>query len=207
MALPLLVPLAISGGIAAAQAIGKNMPTAADKRNKQKLNELLELEKKRELGLTGQEMKVAEARTEMPMAQQLSAQMAAQNRALAAGGAGVGASLAAGQQMADTGALARQQAISDIEALDLQKKQAQLQEIEDRTAAKAQRDMEKREAVLDAVGDVAQTGLGLYSQGITTQGPSFSKTKQESLSPQLQKIIQALEANPELIELIMRQGE
>ena len=203
MAIP-LVPLAIAGGLAGAEALGSLIPTAADRRNKQKLDELLELERKRGLGLTGQEQRVAEARTEMPMAQQLSAQMAAQNRALAAGGANVGAALAAGQQMADTGALARQQAISDVEALDLQKKQAQLQEIEQRTAAKAQRDLEQRQAVLGALGDVAQTGLALYSQDQTVSGKT---AKGKPLSPELQQIIQALEANPELISVIMSQGK
>jgi len=196
MAIPLL-PLAISGGLGAAQAVSSLIPTAADKRNKEKLNELLELEKQKQLGLTGQERAVAEARGEMPLAQQLSSQQAAQKRALAAGGGGVGAALAAGQVAADAGALARQQAISDLEALDLQKKQAQLQEIEQRTALKAERDLEKRNAILSALGDVAQTGLALQSQGITTQGPSMDK---RTMSEDEKLLFDFLNNNPEILK-------
>jgi hypothetical protein len=215
MAFPLaLIPLLISAGVSTAQAIAKNAPTAADKRNKQKLNELLELEGKRGLGLTGQDQRVAEARTEMPMAQQLSAQMAEQNRALAAGGANVGAALAAGQQMADTGALARQQSISDIEALDLQKKQAQLQEIEKRTAFKAMRQREKRQATIDAFGEVGQAGTGLFSQGLTTQGPAAmgigggaTTAKGKPMSPEQQELLTLMQENPELFNSIINQGK
>jgi hypothetical protein len=106
--------------------------------------------------------------------------------------------------MADAGALARQQAISDIEALDLQKKQAQLQEIEQRVAEKSRRQNEKREAVLDAVGDVAQTGLGLYSQGITTQGPSVARTK---MTEEEQVLFDFLNENPEMYEEIKKKYE
>ena len=202
MAAPFLLPLAISGGLAGAEAISSMVPTAADRRNKQKLDELLELERKRQLGLTGQEQRVAEARTEMPLAQQTSAQMAAQNRALAAGGANVGAALAAGQQMADTGALARQKAISDIEALDLQKKQAQLQEIEQRTAIRAQRNMEQRQAMLGALGDVAQAGLAAESQRLTTQGPKVPKMTEDE-----QLLFDFLTKNPDMYNEIKKKYE
>lgn len=168
MALPLL-PLAISAG---AQAIGAGLgalPTRADRRNKERLSDLELLEEQNLLGLTDRERDSIMGRQDLAIAQQ-QAQQDAQTRAQRANNMG-GEVEAAQIASTEQGALARTGAISDLERMDIQRRQEQRQEIEDRTAALSQRQQENRAALGSLLNDLAGAGLTISSQNITTLDP------------------------------------
>jgi len=209
---PFLTPLLISGAMAGISAGAKAIPTAADRRNKKMLDELLALEEQNKLGLTGQERNVAEQRSDAALAQQAAQQKALADRAIQAQlgqGAGVGQVLRAGQIMADQGATARQRAISDLEALDLEKKQVQLQEIENRTQAKAMQDKAARQALIGGAEEIAGAGLAAVSQRNTTQGPpaaqALRKAAQMNLDEDQLALFEDALNDPLILELLMKQ--
>lgn len=172
MPAPFLAPLLVSGASALGSAAARAIPTSADRENRRRLEELLELERGGDLGLTGQERQVAEQRSQDALAAQASQQADITRQMLAGQQAqgGVGAALAAQQGQGEQLARATQDAIGQMEALDLEKKQLQRQEIEDRQARRGALQARNVEAFSSAITDLVDAGVAQHSHLLTALG-------------------------------------
>lgn len=193
MPLPLLVPL-IAGGIsAAAGAAGGIAPTLANnqlqKRNREKLDELLQREKQGKLGLTPAQQRILDQRLQSPVAAAAAEARSRAEQIQAAGGVQSGADLSRlrteqTRQVA-TGA---QQAALQVAMADEAARASQLDEIEQRSQMKAQMKADDIAQILGAVSQTAGTvGLAAGSVPGTFQlaqmfGTKFSADERKQLA-------------------------
>jgi hypothetical protein len=200
--LPLLaLPALVSGAGKVAQGVGNALADRKQQQyNKEQLNKLMELQKKGQLGLTGQERRTVHQGVFAPAAQ---AAMQARTRAEqlgAAGGQTGGADLSRlQQQQAQQGAMAQQQASQIVNAANLQKQQQQRQEIEQRLQAKSAMAKNDVNSIAEPIIDLAATGAGAYADVKTQQKLDDSATAQEE---QLMADAEALGIPPEQFRLL-----
>ena len=145
---------ALSAALGTGQAIAGAKKTAFDKRNKEKLDELLGLEERGGLGLTGAERRIQERGLMNPVRQAASATRR-QAEALQAGSAS-GADLAR-LRSEQTGAIAGagERAALALDAADARKEAAQRQELAQRSAIQEERRAAREASVLSGLGQAA----------------------------------------------------
>jgi hypothetical protein len=197
---PLTIALLLGGGAAAVQGIGNALSNdPSQKLNKDRLEDLLALQRSGGLGLTGVEQRVMAQQAIDPVRQQATQATRRAEQLAATAGNSSGGALAA-QQMRQAAVVgdAVSRASQQIALADQQKRQAQLNEIEARTAGKSGYRADDYNAILGSASQLAgPVGMAAGAPPGTSQlgalfgqqfaGAQFAPDELELLTELIQK--------------------
>jgi len=165
-------PMAIAALIGAAgeipQAVGTLMPSALDKSNRKRREELERRAAMGALGLTEEEMGVARATTERELAASERAIRDERQRALSGAGLGSGDALKVALQSEQQQMAQRQRMSEVLQAQDVAEQQAELDELDQLIAEQARRQFERRKAVGDVAKGAAEAVTDMMGFSRTT---------------------------------------
>jgi hypothetical protein len=149
--------LALSGGLQVAQSLLDFVPTAQDRRNKQEIAKLEQMEERGTLGLSGQERSQLERDLLNPTrALAHESRQREEELAAASGGRDVGSLVRANREERRRVDAATQQAGSAISRANLEKADAQLRELEQRYAYKSERAGQRLDSAQRGIAEVGK---------------------------------------------------
>ncbi len=187
-----LSPMAIAALLSAAgeipQSVGALLPTALDRSNRKRREELERRAAAGALGLTEEEMGVQRAAVERELEATERALTDQRQRALAGAGAGSGEALKVALQSEQQQMEQRQRMSETLQAQDVAEQQAELDELDQLVAEQARRQFERRAALAAPVKAAAETTQD-FTDFLRTTGQSAGVADTEAKKQASLKLI------------------
>ena len=203
---PATIALLAKLGTSAASTAITARKTDAEKINKEKMEALMRQEEYGALGLSTAERQLMLGEQEQAIQRQAAQSNAMRRQYLAGAAGGSGAAMEQAALTEQNEMVARERAIADVEAKNMQREIEQRQELEDRIGADEIRQQARREAIASTIRGGAETGAEAYGQKITLEGQKGDYSQQAAdfgmSEAELESLSNMLSDNPELMALL-----